>query len=786
MTIEITPGTIQVRAIFTDKRGNYSKNYKKQSIDIGDEGGFTLYGVTDDDNPDLRYNAIFEIDPTDASVELTHAFTEEFIDEDNGAIAYASDDNLIYRMIDRETREDEGIIFESIHPTTKIVTNIPLQNTVIDEATYEWKNSFGSPNGLTYIGSGIFFFIDGTDYFYRVSKTGVVERLAAVGPYHNGIAWTGTQLYTLNQSERYISIINTTTGVISEENTALSLTNYNIGWARTMTYHPGLSKFVAILDIEPIDAEMDGAISGEALCTFDTDGVASIIGACIAFDSLAYVTTTSTLLGCIENADPDDGVEDHSISPISMSTGAIGELFLNTSIYPEEQYSPTIACKPNDNFIYRLYEIYDEEENSFLVFEKLNLSTLNATNIALSGVVPVDGITHTTSGYISDGGYDMYDSGNLIFTNTFSVQGFAPYTHSRGVDSSEASTSVVENGTNWFGSGSTYFTNRYPGLFILVAKNISITEFSIGGELGADGSGDTNKAIYNLNGGFKGYFKKVYNSGDPSVNHLIILPPNENSIVHTASLNTDNDEHKIAGLNGIDSIYYLLFSKDSGGEVTEEEATAIGNEFLSVISGASSTADVLSNLDENYSEITNHISGSIYQFSDDTYGDNEFTIGQIDGLYNPDAITYWEDGIFLVIANETFYQLTDTGVATQINDGGFVYDSVTGMAFIGDRLFAVNSFINSLIEFDPETGAILSETEDDKKGPSVICDGLSITSFYGLASQSTILYAIAYDSNSDSLHLISIPDVTPNDDNEIVAYDINEINQFKNIAILTN
>jgi hypothetical protein len=46
---------------------------------------------------------------------------------------------------------------------------------------------------------------------------------------------------------------------------------------------------------------------------------------------------------------------------------------------------------------------------------------------------------------------------------------------------------VIEDGTDYFGEGSEYFTCMYPGVFVLAATNISITEFSITGNLGADG-----------------------------------------------------------------------------------------------------------------------------------------------------------------------------------------------------------------------------------------------------------------------------------------------------------
>src|SRR5690606_11785715 len=73
-----------------------------------------------------------------------------------------------------------------------------------------------------------------------------------------------------------------------------------------------------------------------------------------------------------------------------------------------------------------------------------------------------------------------------------------------------------------FGTSSSYFTNLYPGLFVLSAQNLDINEFEINGDLGADGGGDMDNYFFEYNG-YGVFVKKVYNTKDPSVNHIIIV-----------------------------------------------------------------------------------------------------------------------------------------------------------------------------------------------------------------------------------------------------------------------
>lgn len=65
---------------------------------------------------------------------------------------------------------------------------------------------------------------------------------------------------------------------------------------------------------------------------------------------------------------------------------------------------------------------------------------------------------------------------------------------------------------------------------------------------------------------YKGFVKRVFSAGDPSVNHLVIVADN-GTVDHEVSLDTDNDYHRITGLGGTTRIYHLLFASSSSSYV---------------------------------------------------------------------------------------------------------------------------------------------------------------------------------------------------------------------------
>ncbi len=170
---------------------------------------------------------------------------------------------------------------------------------------------------------------------------------------------------------------------------------------------------------------------------------------------------------------------------------------------------------------------------------------------------------------ISDGGNDMYDGGNYLSTN---FGGSIEYTNG-----SLQSSPYLAN--------KDYFTAKYPGLFVLAAEISEIDFFTINGNLGADGGGSVDESVLQVSKGgrrFLGFVKRVYNAGDPSVNHLIIVEDND-IVNHEITTNTNDDYHQVNNLEGIDRLYYLLYAGSSGLYIDDSTALVIMNQFLDVI-----------------------------------------------------------------------------------------------------------------------------------------------------------------------------------------------------------
>ncbi len=201
----------------------------------------------------------------------------------------------------------------------------------------------------------------------------------------------------------------------------------------------------------------------------------------------------------------------------------------------------------------------------------------------LSSLVPdrFDFIDGETGTFIGDGGRDMYDNGNSLNTNLMTA---IPYTNG-----------VVTASDAAFGPGSSYSTDKYPGLFVMSATNVAIDTFEITGDLGADGSGIADGQVIPLSVGGQPYtvfMKRVHGAGDASVNHLIIVPGNGAGITHTFASDTNDDQHRVAGLTGISEIHYLLTARVEPGLPLElVDALTLASSYLANTQSASLAAN---------------------------------------------------------------------------------------------------------------------------------------------------------------------------------------------------
>ena len=209
---------------------------------------------------------------------------------------------------------------------------------------------------------------------------------------------------------------------------------------------------------------------------------------------------------------------------------------------------------------------------------------------------------------IDDGGDDMYDDGNFMNTNLTQLwenivendqneELCIPYTHTQAENESDLPDQYtnppmdgkVKDGTNYFGEGSKYFTNMYPGLFIMIADNVSVSEFTISGNVGSDGDGVGAGYINSIIPGWTLFYKtntdleNEYDS-DPSINHLILVPGSASGIIHEYDTTSAYDDHAILNISDRNRIIYALVSRLPEEDVlSESDAIQIAQKILEIV-----------------------------------------------------------------------------------------------------------------------------------------------------------------------------------------------------------
>jgi hypothetical protein len=171
---------------------------------------------------------------------------------------------------------------------------------------------------------------------------------------------------------------------------------------------------------------------------------------------------------------------------------------------------------------------------------------------------------------ISDGGNDMFDGGNVLNTN-----------FSNGFNYSD--NTIISSSA--FGTSGQFFTKKIDNMFVMAADLDGVTNFSITGNNGADGSGVADTTSFPLTIGctdYTVYLKRVHSAGDPSINQMIIIPTNPN-VVHNYSTYTDDSYQELTGLSGTTRMYYLLYAGDNGSIIDAVDYTNIATNFLTTV-----------------------------------------------------------------------------------------------------------------------------------------------------------------------------------------------------------
>jgi hypothetical protein len=321
---------------------------------------------------------------------------------------------------------------------------------------------------------------------------------------------------------------------------------------------------------------------------------------------------------------------------------------------------------------------------------------------------------------ISDGGDDMYDGGNRLNTDLASE---IAYTHTQMEvipdvfsQNDEATLSVFEMdgavvvGDADFGTGSQYFTNLYPGLFTMVAKDVDITEFFITGSTGIDTNGYNTLDSYEVTVGGNEYtaFLKTTTGGgsdmdgesDPTINQIIIVNAQDAALIQEVDtdLDTNNDYHKILGLDtaGVTEVHYLLMStynKSVQHGFTETDFTNVVDAYLAIVDDLS-ISNTLTALNEDYSLITDQIVDT------ESY---TLTLIKADGsIIEKDSVFYNEgldlgptmcacaynneDGFACVDVYDIDLELISTYVSTETN--------VNTVRIIDNRLYIITNYFD--------------------------------------------------------------------------------------------
>ena len=210
------------------------------------------------------------------------------------------------------------------------------------------------------------------------------------------------------------------------------------------------------------------------------------------------------------------------------------------------------------------------------------VARLDLRGAALTALIPgrFDFDGGTAGNFITDGGLDMFDGGNALYTD---LGGPLPYADGRIVDHAAC------------GDRGRYVTRKLPGLFVLAADLGGIASFGTSGNLGADGAGRVDGVVLEmtLTDGrrFLGLARRVWGAGDPSVNHLVIVEAAA-GIAHSFLPDTDSDFHEVTGLAGSRRLYYLLFASAGGGYVDNAALARMMEMFLGLLGEGTRWLDV--------------------------------------------------------------------------------------------------------------------------------------------------------------------------------------------------
>lgn len=215
--------------------------------------------------------------------------------------------------------------------------------------------------------------------------------------------------------------------------------------------------------------------------------------------------------------------------------------------------------------------------------------------------------------YINDGGEDMFDTGNfvtpwLLSGDLYNLTSTSLNNYPYHISYSTETQTVIDTDFNYVSLGWIYEEDtdepqinqsRHP-ITVMGYRCAGPVGWQVGGNIGADGSGDATSGYVYTNSTVNGFtvyagYRQVYNAGDPTICHLVILlgHPSWNSVFGAVSLTADDDDtnscqfimYSGTGSENILGLYTLLSkppNDDSEPISNTELETIIGNFTLRI------------------------------------------------------------------------------------------------------------------------------------------------------------------------------------------------------------
>lgn len=311
---------------------------------------------------------------------------------------------------------------------------------------------------------------------------------------------------------------------------------------------------------------------------------------------------------------------------------------------------------------------------------------------------------------ILNGGNDLLDVGNILNTE---LSTNIPYTHTQMTNppitpqnpAGEVNflkDGSVQNGDSYFGFTSEYFTNLYPGLFVMAAHGTNVDNFYIDGFVGADCDGELDgyQNSYTVNSTtYTAYAKRYFNNTnlEPSNNHILIINSDGTGVTHDyTGGGCDSDYDSLSGLtsSSVNRIYYLLLSQYPNQKISDEQVDNIVNIFLNLVD-AQPISGILSNLNDFYTNIT-------------TLFPNYQTLDRFGVMNNKVSDSYMDCLNFVgghIWNNElTQNSIFSNNIFSPIRRPYFSYNKLTSSSIFDDNVITTDSYISNNEIFNGEIG----------------------------------------------------------------------------------